>query len=79
MTEEQTIKCPHCFEQIDARATVCPHCGKNTREKTAAYQIGSFLMALGLLGAVGAFFVDPTLMLVAAFVLLLGLVIRRQA
>ena len=22
-------KCPFCFEGIDARATVCPHCQKN--------------------------------------------------
>jgi hypothetical protein len=51
----------------------------SARERTASYKFGSFLMALGLLGIPAGFFIDLILSLVAALLVLVGLVIRRRA
>lgn len=29
---ENTIKCPHCAEEISADAKVCKHCGRDVRQ-----------------------------------------------
>lgn len=74
------MKCPHCYSDIDARASVCPHCGKNVREKSGRYQVGSFLMALGLLSVLGDVFVGTGIILVGGIILfLVGWVMRRNA
>lgn len=79
MTANKALKeCPFCYSEIDARATVCPNCGKNTKEKSAGYQIGSFLMAFGLLGALAGLFIEPTLAIFAVLLFLVGWVIRRN-
>lgn len=78
--EAAVKKCPYCYGEIDARATICPHCGKNLREKTGNYQAGSFLMALGLLAALADLLLGTGILLVAGIVLfLLGWVLRRNA
>lgn len=73
-------KCPHCYGSIDARASACPHCGKNVKVKTAGYQIGSFLGALGLLVAIGGVLgLGATFIVLGLLLLLVGLAVRQNA
>jgi uncharacterized protein (UPF0212 family) len=71
-----TKKCPHCYTDIDARATVCPNCGKKVKTKKATYQLGTFLLALGLVVVLGGFFIDPTIIVLGLAVLGIGAVFR---
>ena len=79
-TEGGMVKCPYCFSEIDGRASICPHCGKNLKVKTGRYQGASFLMALGLLAALADLFIGTGILLVGGILLfLIAWVIRRNA
>lgn len=61
MAEESTIKCPHCFSDIDARATVCPVCKRDIKPVQKAKSGGNPLIkalaavALVVICCIGAF------------------------
>jgi hypothetical protein len=75
-----TKKCPYCLSDIDERASICPHCSKNVKVKTGLYQVGSFLMAVGLLSALGDIFIGTGIILIGGILLfLIGWVMRRGA
>lgn len=44
---EETKKCPHCYSDIDARASVCPNCARDIEGDGEGSQGHDPLMILG--------------------------------
>lgn len=61
--------CPHCYSDMDTRATYCPHCGRAIKWASAAFRVGTWFLALGLLAGVGALFMGESLFVVPALVI----------
>lgn len=76
---QQIVKCPHCYGEVDPRASICPHCRKNLRTSSPFWHIGTLIMAFCLLMLIGGLFIDPTIVVLGAIGMAVGYVVRKWA
>lgn len=74
-----TKQCPHCYSTIDARATVCPNCSRSIKQASGTWQLGTLLMALGLLILIGGVFSSGLIVVIGLVLMGVGAVMRLAA
>jgi hypothetical protein len=79
MAEEvELLECPYCYGEVDARASICPHCRQRLRAKrTVGYALGSLIVVLGLAIAMLGLVLSTDMLVYGALAVIVGYIMRK--
>lgn len=75
----EMMKCPHCYEEIDVRASICPHCRKRLKaSRRPAAIVGRLLFYIAFPVVLVALLLGMTdILLLAVIAAILGALMSR--